>query len=66
MKLFLLATAILFFSGCVSRYEPPVPSHDGKPVYCLSQDEPDTEWIVAQYAKDGEVSTNKRRLREGW
>lgn len=28
--------------------------------------EPDTEWILAQYASADEVSVNKRREIEGW
>lgn len=41
-----------FVGGCVTRQ--------------VVKEEPDTEWIVAQYQGQDEAVVNARRIKEGW
>ena len=47
--------SVLLLGGCTNR-----------PQVVQVATEPDTEWILAQYANQNEREVNERRIREGW
>ena len=47
-----LFLASCLIGGCVARP--------------IANEEPDTEWIIAQYQGQDEAVVNARRIKEGW